>query len=115
MRKEIGGYDPIAVDTFLARCLATPGLQRGRFPELRGLAPCGERVTAAEIRTVRFRKAVLGYQIRAVDALLDDLEHAVELTTWRSRESVVEAVSALRRPAFVGARGTRAPADPQRR
>jgi DivIVA domain-containing protein len=114
MRKELGGYDPIAVDTFLARCLAHPGLQRSRFPELRGRAPSGERVTADDIRGVRFRKALLGYRIRVVDALLDDLAAAVERTSWRSQESAVEAVSALRRPAFVGARGT-APAEPPAR
>jgi DivIVA domain-containing protein len=106
MRRELGGYDPVAVDTFLARCLTHPGLQRSRFPELRGRAPSGERVTAEEIRRVRFRKAVLGYRIRVVDALLEELAEAVERTTWRSRESTIEAVSALRRPAFVGPRAT---------
>ncbi|MCU1624407.1 MAG: hypothetical protein JWL79_3252 [Frankiales bacterium] len=84
MRNEIRGYDPVAVDCFLARCLATPGIQRGRFPQLRGLAPSGERVTPEQIRDVRFPKAALGYQIRVVDALLDELQAAAELTTWRA-------------------------------
>lgn len=86
MRREIRGYDPIAVDTFLARCLATPGIQRRRFPELRGLVPSGERVTPEQIRDVRFRKVGLGYPIRVVDELLDQLQAAAELTTWRATE-----------------------------
>jgi hypothetical protein len=86
MRREIRGYDPVAVDTFLARCLATPGIPRGRFPQLRGLAPSGERVTPEQIRDVRFPKAGLGYQIRMIDALLDELQAAAELTTWRATE-----------------------------
>lgn len=101
MRKEIRGYDPDAVDAFLARCLATPGIYRGQFPQLRDLAPRGQRVTAQEIRDVRFPKAHLGYQIRAVDALLDQLERAVELTTWRSPALESGAVQSLRRISLV--------------
>jgi len=96
MRKEIRGYDPEAVEAFLARCLATPGVYRSRFPQLRDLTPRGERVTAEEIRDVRFPKARLGYQIRAVDALLDELERVVELTRWRAPALESGAVRALR-------------------
>ena len=86
MRKEIRGYDPVAVDAFLARCLATPGVYRSQFPLLSGRTPAGERVTPEEIRDVRFGTVFMGYPIRKVDALLDALADAVERTTWREPE-----------------------------
>ena len=103
MRKEILGYDPIAVDAFLARCVATPGVYRSRFPELRGRNPSGERVTVEEIARVRFRKTALGYQIRAVDALLDELQAALELMTWRAPELRGATAQAARRISLVEA------------
>ena len=84
MRKELRGYDPTAVDAFLGRCLATPGVYRSRFPQLRGRIPGGRPVTPDEVRDVRFPTALWGYPIRAVDALLDELQAAVEVTTWRA-------------------------------
>lgn len=86
MRKEFRGYDPVAVDAFLARCLATPGVYRSQFPQLRGLIPGGERVTPEEVAEVRFPSVLIGYAIREVDALLERLQAAVELTTWRAPE-----------------------------
>lgn len=84
MRKVFRGYDTVAVDAFLARCLATPGVYRSRFPQLRGGIPRGERVTTEEIREVRFPLARVGYSIRVVDDLLDQLAAAVELTKWQA-------------------------------
>ena len=99
MRREVFGYDRPAVDAFLARCLATPGVYRSAFPQLRDRVPGGERVTAAEVREVRFRPAVLGYSIRQVDALLDELEQALERTRWQpplpdARPHVISLVDA---------------------
>ena len=95
MRREFGGYDPTAVDAFLARCLATPGVYRSQFPLLSGRTPAGERVTPEEIREVQFSKAVLGYPIRKVDGLLDALAETVERTTWREPEAAVNEGRAL--------------------
>ncbi|MCU1599447.1 MAG: hypothetical protein JWO22_156 [Frankiales bacterium] len=103
MRKEFRGYDPIAVDAFLARCLATPGIYRSRFPELRGRTPGGARVTPEQIRGVRFGKATLGYQIRVVDDLLDELEAELRITTAPEPVPAVEAVRALRTISLVEA------------
>jgi DivIVA domain-containing protein len=95
MRKEILGYDPRQVDAFLARCVATPGVYRSRYPQLRAVAPGGQRVTPDEIRDVRFDTALLGYRIREIDALLAELHEAVALTTWHAPGLPGEA---LRRP-----------------
>ena len=99
MRREFRGYDPVAVDAFLSRCLATPGVYRSRFPDLRDLLPAGERVSAQEIRDVRFPSRLVGYPIRTVDALLDELAAAVERTTWRAPEltRVIDLVEPSRR------------------
>lgn len=84
MRKEILGYDPASVDTFLSRCFATPGVYRSTFPQLRGRIPSGARVTPEDVASVRFRKRLVGYAIRDVDDLLDDLQQVISLTTWQS-------------------------------
>ena len=84
MRKEFGGYDPEAVDAFLSRCHATPGVYRSRFPQLRDVIPRGKPVTTEEIRDVRFPSKLRGYPIRVVDDLLDELAAAVELTKWQA-------------------------------
>lgn len=96
MRKELRGYDPSAVDAFLGRCLATPGVYRSRFPQLRGRIPGGRPVTADDVREVRFPTALWGYRIREVDALLDELQAAVEVTTWRAPELPAAAGQAPR-------------------
>lgn len=94
MRKEILGYDPVSVDVFLSRCLATPGVYRSSFPDLRGRIPSGQRVTAEEVAAVRFRKRLVGYAIRDVDDLLDQLEHVISLTTWRAPTPLADAAAA---------------------
>ena len=96
MRKELRGYDPSAVDAFLSRCLATPGVYRSRFPQLRGRIPGGAPVTPDDVRDALFPQALWGYQIRAVDALLDELQAAVEVTTWRAPEQPAAAGPAPR-------------------
>lgn len=103
MRKELLGYDPDAVDAFLARCLATPGVYRSRFPQLRGGVPRGERVTPEEIQDVRFPIRLVGYAIRVVDDLLDQLQEAVEVTTWRAPATPGGVVAALRTISLVEA------------
>ena len=120
MRKEFRGYDPADVDAFLARCLATPGVYRSKYPQLRGRTPSGPRVTAQEIRDVRFRKATWGYQMRVVDTLLDELADAVELTGWSAPGTTV-AVAPMRRtivledtaPASPGHGGEHRPQGPR--
>ncbi|MCU1602394.1 MAG: hypothetical protein JWO22_3103, partial [Frankiales bacterium] len=88
---------------FLARCLATPGIYRSRFPELRGRTPSGGRVTPEEIRQVRFRKSALGYQIRVVDDLLDALAVELELTTGAAPVPAAGAAAAARTISLVEA------------
>ena len=77
LHKEYRGYDPGRVDAFLARCLATPGVSRSRFPELRHLRPAGPPVTREEVDAVRFGQATWGYSIRRVDAVLDRIAETV--------------------------------------
>ena len=103
VRKEILGYDPVSVDIFLSRCLATPGVYRSTFPQLRGRIPSGLRVTAEEVAAVRFRKRWVGYAIRDVDELLDQLQHVIGLTTWRAPTPLAEAVAAARTISLVEA------------
>jgi DivIVA domain-containing protein len=76
VRREFRGYDPAAVDAFLGRCFGRAGLDPQRVRP-----GFGVRLTADEIRGARFGKAWLGYPIRTVDALLDQLAEAAELTT----------------------------------
>ena len=103
MRREIFGYDRQAVDVFLARCLATPGVYRSAFPQLRGRVPGGMRVTADEVRDVRFGWTLVGYAIREVDALLDEVAEAVEVTRWRAPAPLAAAVQAVRTISLVEA------------
>jgi DivIVA domain-containing protein len=103
VRKEFGGYDPEAVDAFLSRCHATPGLYRSRFPQLRDVIPRGEPVTSAEIRDVRFPWKLRGYPIRVVDDLLDELAAAVELTKWQAPGPRGGAAAAVRTISLVEA------------
>jgi DivIVA domain-containing protein len=83
MRKEFRGYAPDQVDVFLARCLATPGISRSHFPELRHLTPAGAPVTVADVEAVRFGQATWGYPIRRVDDLLDRLAGTLAVSAHR--------------------------------
>jgi DivIVA domain-containing protein len=96
MRRELLGYNRDQVDSFLARCLATPGVYRSRYPQLRARTPDGERVTADEISDVRFAMSLIGYRIREVDSLLEDLYEAVERTTWAAPEIDLTTASLTR-------------------
>ena len=67
MRIVLRGYHRDEVDTFLARCVASGAV----LSELAHIAGAGEPVTAAEVDGVRFSTVFRGYDMRAVDDLLD--------------------------------------------
>ncbi|MFN2539662.1 MAG: DivIVA domain-containing protein [Mycobacteriales bacterium] len=67
-----------------------------RHPQLQGLSAAGEPVTAEEIAGARFRSTLLGYPIREVDDLLDELQAAVEVTRWRAPAPPDEAAAEAR-------------------